>query len=385
MPIPFFNRSKRNEQSEEIESLKNTVSEQARTIENLHQARNASDHWYKFIGEVIQEHKTLNSLLFQSMSSVNDIHEMVANNADTLGSERSKLKESEATFDQIGIILQSIGSNLANIDQKALSTSERMQSLGESANKITDFIGQIEGISEQTNLLALNAAIEAARAGDQGRGFAVVADEVRTLAGQTGKTTLEIASIIQATNSHISSIGEGIEGIRQDASNLAETTNTVTDAVNSITELSRSMHNIIGRSTNESYIQMAMLSHTVFKSRIYEFIATGNFDEQHVINILDPKPSRLGRWYYDGLGQQTFGHLQSYTSLEKPLEKVHRAASQALQARLDKKVSEKLSALAKMEDSSEVLIKGLYHLNSELQEMAANIVPQSNDDEDVLF
>lgn len=48
--------------------------------------------------------------------------------------------------------------------QKVVST---MSSINESARKIADIIGVIDGIAFQTNILALNAAVEAARAGEQ--------------------------------------------------------------------------------------------------------------------------------------------------------------------------------------------------------------------------
>ena len=203
-------------------------------IQNTKLTLTAADELHQHIGDLSKENISINCLLFKTVASVNDIHNLVSHNAEALGAERSRLKDSEATFDQIGIILQQVSSNLNKIDTQAASTSENMVNLSDSAIKINEFVGQIEAISNQTNLLALNAAIEAARAGEQGRGFAVVADEVRTLAGQTGNTTEEIGSIIQNITKFIQDIGQGIESIRTDASNLKDTTGTVESSVNLI-------------------------------------------------------------------------------------------------------------------------------------------------------
>ena len=86
--------------------------------------------------------------------------------------------------------------NMAVLQEKTNESGEKLQSLVDSVDKISEFIGVITSIADQTNLLALNAAIEAARAGEAGRGFAVVAESVRKLAEESGRAADNVKSLM---------------------------------------------------------------------------------------------------------------------------------------------------------------------------------------------
>ena len=124
--------------------------------------------------------------------------------------QASSLEETASTMEELTgtVRLNAENANQANglASQASTVASEggdlinqvvaTMSSINESARKISDIIGVIDGIAFQTNILALNAAVEAARAGEQGRGFAVVASEVRTLAQRSANAAKDIKELI---------------------------------------------------------------------------------------------------------------------------------------------------------------------------------------------
>ncbi|KAB0332321.1 methyl-accepting chemotaxis protein [Janthinobacterium lividum] len=122
------------------------------------------------------------SALEKTASAMEELTSTVKQNADN-AREANKLA---ATASDVAIKGGSVVSQVV----------DTMSSINESAKKIVDIIGVIDGIAFQTNILALNAAVEAARAGEQGRGFAVVASEVRNLAQRSAGAAKEIKILI---------------------------------------------------------------------------------------------------------------------------------------------------------------------------------------------
>jgi len=120
---------------------------------------------------------------------------------------------------------------------------DTMSSINESANKIVDIIGVIDGIAFQTNILALNAAVEAARAGEQGRGFAVVASEVRNLAQRSAGAAKEIKALI----------GDSVEKVERGSKLVGQAGVTMDEVVDSV----RRVTDIMGEIANASQEQSA--------------------------------------------------------------------------------------------------------------------------------
>jgi methyl-accepting chemotaxis protein len=124
--------------------------------------------------------------------------------------QASALEETAASMEELTTTVRQNADNARQANQLSIAASEvaaqggavvgevitTMGSINDSAKKIVDIIGVIDGIAFQTNILALNAAVEAARAGEQGRGFAVVASEVRTLAQRSAAAAKEIKGLI---------------------------------------------------------------------------------------------------------------------------------------------------------------------------------------------
>ena len=165
--------------------------------------------------------------------------------------QAGSLEETASSMEELTSTVKQNADNARQANQLALTASDvaiktgavvskmvdTMGSISQSAKKIGDIIGVIDGIAFQTNILALNAAVEAARAGDQGRGFAVVASEVRNLAQRCAAAAKEIKMLVgdsidkvNAGNALVSQTGAAIDDVVNSAKRVADIISEITAA-----------------------------------------------------------------------------------------------------------------------------------------------------------
>ena len=167
--------------------------------------------------------------------------------------QASALEQTAASMEELTTTVRQNADNARQANQLAIAASEiaiqggtvvgevvtTMGAINDSAKRIADIIGVIDGIAFQTNILALNAAVEAARAGEQGRGFAVVASEVRNLAQRSAAAAKEIKELITAS---VTSVDAGARLVDQAGTTMEQVVTSirrVTDIMAEITSASQ--------------------------------------------------------------------------------------------------------------------------------------------------
>lgn len=190
----------------------------------------------------IQEQSTSASMMAATIEELTVSIHHVSENADEAHQLASR--SGEQSKDGARVIENTL-SSMNGIAKTVQHSSIQVAGLGEHSEQISSIISVIQGIADQTNLLALNAAIEAARAGEQGRGFAVVADEVRLLAQNTGKSTKEIAIMIEKIQAGVRETVESMRGGVLEVSQGVETAGTAGAAIVEIRESSEKVLQVV--------------------------------------------------------------------------------------------------------------------------------------------
>jgi methyl-accepting chemotaxis protein len=215
-------------------------------------------------GQLLQALKDMNGNLLelvgevragtQSIASASG--QIAAGNLDLSGrteAQASSLEETAAAMEQLTSTVKQNADNARQANQLAGSASQiasqgssvvndlvlTMGGVNDSARKIADIIGVIDGIAFQTNILALNAAVEAARAGEQGRGFAVVATEVRNLAQRSAAAAKEIKVLIDDS---VGKVTQGNKQAAQAGATMVEVVSSVQRVTDIMSEISAASH-----------------------------------------------------------------------------------------------------------------------------------------------
>jgi len=192
------------------------------------------------------------SVIRQGTNDVHDSAQNIARGNIELSSrteqQAAALEETAATLGQLSAAVKQNAENSQHTTQLARDAANNATQGGEivsrivntigrvseSAHKITDIVGVIDGIAFQTNILALNAAVEAARAGVQGKGFAVVATEVRSLALRSAQAAKEIKILIEDSVARVKLGSEQVTHAGQTMQQIVASVNDVMHTMNKV-------------------------------------------------------------------------------------------------------------------------------------------------------
>jgi len=174
----------------------------------------------------------INDLLTTTNSSTQVVDKKLGQISDAIISGNKVVESSSQTVEGVNTAMTALSENI-------IQAVDAIDKLTKDTDRISGIIDVINGIAEQTNLLALNAAIEAARAGEAGRGFAVVADEVRTLASKTRQSTDEVTEMVNTIQSSTKSVVSLMDDSKKNADNSSENVSQATEELALVKEAMR--------------------------------------------------------------------------------------------------------------------------------------------------
>lgn len=213
----------------------------------LHSVYNMKGQLSNVIRQVNRSAEQVSSASVELSASAQDLSQATTEQASSIEELASQVSEISDQVKKTAESAVTLRSETHHTGGEVSLCNEQMQTLMEAMNKIqtsSDEIGKIlktiEDIAFQTNILALNAAVEAARAGEAGKGFAVVAQEVRELAGKSAQAAQNTSDLI----------AQSTAAVRMGSEVADHTAHTLSEVVESIQSLVRSI-DVIAATSNE--------------------------------------------------------------------------------------------------------------------------------------
>ncbi len=264
------------------------------------------------------------------ITNLKSIQEYLMNMTQELGVVGQLSKETAHEADGSRSTIEGIVTDLNRVAEMVAATNAQIALLHQKSDEITQIVQVITDVADRTNLLALNAAIEAAHAGDVGKGFAVVAEEVRTLSENTKDAAATIAATIESFGQATAQMIQDSEQVKELAEGSRTAVTEFRSRVLKFADSAKISLTQINKAQDFSFASLVKVDHFLYKQNGYRVLHQGTGSPEAQAIRTDHRGCRLGTWYYEGLGAETFSHVPSYNRLEAPHADVHRNIHEAI-------------------------------------------------------
>lgn len=277
-------------------------------------------------------------------------------------------RETEKVFSKLAVEFELINDRTSSQGQSISESRQLVDRASAQLTAVKNAAGLIKQLAGQTKLLALNAQIEAARAGQAGAGFSIVAQEVKNLSMETDKATKLIEQSIKAIEVTDDEIAGCMSKLEDTSSDVKSTVGDFADKIGTTKRRNSETVHRVSDCTDRVFMSLAKLDHIIWKVNTYSTVL--HRSPQH--KFVDCHNCRLGKWYYEGDGQESFSHTPSFSLLERPHELVHNATRRIFELFDDPgeefDTKECAHALAQMERGSTGVFNTLDQILSQKQE-----------------